>query len=203
MRILVFVLIVLAPVSAIAAAMYEIATGKQDPALYLLLAVIPGALVGALKELKDSGWLPPSRLRFMVDSTHTSVKSWMRKNGEDVQQITGIVVPVRIENSDSSRAIDILDVSVTSLDSHVVFHRPEIREVKIGSEQKWIYTIADGGWSELLNDGKQKMVESKKIMDYVIAVCEHGTTLDKYTIRITFRDNWKRNYSQVIVIDVT
>ena len=49
MRIFVIVLIFLAPISAIAAAIYEIVTGKQEPTLYLLLAVIPGAIAGALK----------------------------------------------------------------------------------------------------------------------------------------------------------
>lgn len=200
MRILVIILIFLAPISAIAAAVYEIIAGKQEPTLYLLLAVIPGAIAGALKELKDSGLLPPSRLVFKVDVDHTNVKRWARKNGEAIQQVAGIIIPIRIENSDSGKAIDILDISITSDDSQVKFYRPEIREVKIGSERKWIYTVADGGWSELFNDGKPKVIETKKIKDYVIAVCTYETTRDKYLVRISFRDNWKRSYSEYIIV---
>jgi hypothetical protein len=155
MRVLIIVLILLAPLSAISAAIYEIATGKQDPTLYLLLVAIPGAFIGALKELKDSGLLPPARLKFSVNSSG-KVKRWSRKNGETIQQVTGIVLAIRVENSDSSKVVDILDVSITPLDSEIVLHLPELREVKVGSETKWLYSIADGGWSELFNDGKQK-----------------------------------------------
>ena len=200
MRIFVIVLIFLAPISAIAAAIYEIVTGKQEPTLYLLLAVIPGAIAGALKELKDSGLLPPNRLVFKVDANHTNIKRWARKNGEAIQQVTGIIIPIRIENSDSGKAIDILDISITSDDSQIKFYRPEIREVKIGSERKWIYTIADGGWSELFNDDKPKVIEAKKIKDYAIAVCTYEMTRDKYLVRISFCDNWKRTYSEEIIV---
>lgn len=85
MRIFVIVLIFLAPISAITTAIYEIVAGKQEPTLYLLLAVIPGAIAGALKELKDSGLLPPNRLVFKVDANHTNIKRWARKNGEELQ----------------------------------------------------------------------------------------------------------------------
>lgn len=70
MRPLIIILILLAPLSAISAAIYEIATGKQDPTLYLLLVAIPGAFIGAIKELKDSGLLPPSRLKFSFSTGH-------------------------------------------------------------------------------------------------------------------------------------
>ncbi len=199
MRILIIVLILLAPLSAISAAIYEIATGKQDPTLYLLLVAIPGAFIGALKELKDSGLFPPSRLKFSVNSSD-KVKRWSRKNGETIQQVTGIVLAIRIENSDSSKAIDVLDVSITPLDSEIIFHRPELHEVKVGSEKKWLYSIADGGWSELFNDGKQKVIEAKKIKDYAIAVCEYDKIRDEYKMRVLFRDNWKRKYSKVVAI---
>lgn len=190
----------LAPLSAISAAIYEIATGKQDPTLYLLLVAIPGAFIGALKELKDSGLLPPSRLKFTVNSS-SKVKRWSRKNGETIQQVTGIVLAIRLENSDSSKAIDVLDVSVTPLDSEIAFHRPELHEVKVGSEKKWLYSIADGGWSELFNDGKQKVIEAKKIKDYTIAVCEYDKTHDEYKVRVSFRDNWKRSYAKVVTVE--
>jgi hypothetical protein len=202
MRVLIIVLILLAPLSAISAAIYEIATGKQDPTLYLLLVAIPGAFIGALKELKDSGLLPPARLKFSVDS-NSKVKRWSRKNGEIIQQVTSIVLAIRVENSDSSKAIDILDVSITPLDSGIVFHLPELREVKVGSEIKWLYSIADGAWSELFNDGKQKAIEPKKIKDYAITVCEYDKTHDEYKVRVSFRDNWKRNYTKVVTIKAT
>lgn len=202
MRVLIILLVLLAPLSAISAAIYEIANGKQDPTLYLLLVAIPGALIGALKELKDSGFLPPNRLKFEVNISHANIKQWLGINSknDDTQQITGIVIPIRIENSDPSRAIDILDISIEPVEKDVLFHLPEVHEVKIGSEKKWLYTIAGGGWSELFNDGKQKVIESKKIKDFVIAVCEHEKTLNQYAIRISFRDNWKRNYSKVVTI---
>ncbi|MCL4872177.1 MAG: hypothetical protein KJ063_24730 [Anaerolineae bacterium] len=200
MRILVVTLIFLAPISAIAAAIYEIVAGKQEPTLYLLLAVTPGAIAGALKELRDSGLLPPNRLEFKIDASHANIKKWSRKKGEAIQQITDIIIPIRIENSDSGKAIDILDISITSGDSQVKFFRPEMREVKIGSEQKWIYTIADGGWSELFNDGKPTVIEAKKTKEYVIAVCEYETARDKYPICISFCDNWKRSYSEEIMV---
>jgi len=200
MRPLIIILILLAPLSAISAAIYEIANGKQDPTLYLLLVAIPGAFIGALKELKDSGFLPPNRLKFTLNS-NGKVKRWSRKNGETIQQVTGIVLAIRIENSDTNKAIDILDVSITPLDSKIVFERPELREVKVGSEKKWLYWIADGGWSELFNDGKQKEIEAKKIKDYTIAVCEYDKTRDGYKVRVSFRDNWKRNYTKVVNIE--
>ncbi|NWG08686.1 MAG: hypothetical protein HXY35_18560 [Chloroflexi bacterium] len=200
MRVLIIILILLAPLSAISAAIYEIANGKQDPTLYLLLVAIPGAFIGALKELKDSGLLPPSRLKFSVNSSG-KVKRWSRKNGETIQQVTGIVLAIRIENSDSSKAIDVLDVSITPLDSEIVFHRPELHEVKVGSEKKWLYSIADGGWSELFNDGKQKVIEAKKIRDYAIAVCEYDKIRDEYKVRVSFRDNWKRSYTKVVTVE--
>ena len=65
----------------------------------------------------------------------------------------------------SNKAIDILDISITSDDSQIKFDRPEIREAKIGSERKWFYAVADGGWSELF-----------------------------------FGDNWKRSYSEEIMV---
>ncbi len=199
MRVLIIVLILLAPLCAISAAIYEIATGKQDPTLYLLLVAIPGAFIGALKELKDSGLLPPARLKFSVNSSG-KVKRWSRKNGKTIQQVTGIVLAIRVENSDSSKAVDILDVSITPLDSEIAFHLPELHEVKVGSETKWLYSIADGGWSELFNDGKQKAIEAKKTKDYAIAVCEYDKTRDEYKVRVSFRDNWKRSYAKVVTI---
>ena len=93
----VIVLIFLAPISAIAAAIYEIVTGKQEPTLYLLLAIIPGAMAGALKELKDSSLLPPNHLVFKVDANHTNIKRWARKYGEAIQQVASIIIPIRIE----------------------------------------------------------------------------------------------------------
>lgn len=201
MRVITIFLILLAPLSAIAAAIYEIFNGKQEPTLYLLLAVIPGAIVSALKELRDSGILPPGRLQFKIDVDHASIKRWSHKKGETTQQVTGIVIPIRIENSDPHRTIDILDISIIPNDSQVIFHLPEIREVKIGSERKWIYTIADGGWSELFNDGKQKEIEAKKIKDYVIAVCEYSTIRDKYVAQVSFRDSWKRKYSNTVTVN--
>lgn len=204
MRTLRVILILLAPLSTIAAAIYEIVTGKPEPALFLFLAVFPGALLGALKELKDSGLVPPNRLGFEVDTNHTNVKRWWRKTGEAVQLVTGIVIPIRISNNDSGKTIDILDVSVKPNESQVKFHLPEIREAKIGSERKWIYTIADGGWSELFNDGKQKVIEAKKIKDYVIVVCEYETIRDKYEVSIEFFDNWKRKYlSEPVTINAS
>lgn len=80
-------------------------------------------------------------------------------------RVTSIIILIGIENSDSGKTIDILDISITSGDSQVKFYRPAIREVKIGSERKWIYTVADGGWSELFNGGKAKVTEAKKITD--------------------------------------
>jgi len=200
MRVLIIILILLAPLSAISAAIYEIANGKQDPTLYLLLVAIPGAFIGALKELKDSGLLPPARLKFSVNSS-SKVKRWSRKNGETIQQVTGIVLAIRIENNDSNKAIDILDISITPLDSEIVFERPELREVKVVGEKKWLYLIADGGWSEIFNDGKQKEIEAKKIKDYTIIVCEYDKTRDEYKIRVSFRDNWKRNYTKVLTVE--
>ena len=203
MRILIVILILLAPVSAIAAAIYEIATGKQEPTLYLLLAVIPGAFIAALKEIKDSGLLPPNRLRFKVDIDHTNIKKWSQKKGETEQQVTSIVIPIRIENSDPNKKIDILDIAVVAVESQIVLHLPEMRETKIGSERKWIYTVAGGGWGELFNDGKQKAIEAKKIQDYVIAVNEYETSRDRYVIRVSFRDNWKRKYSKVVTVSIS
>lgn len=195
MRTLRVILILIAPLSAIAAGIYEMTTGKQEPVLYLVLAVVPGALLAAYKELKDSGLLHPNRLSLEVCTNHTNVKRWWRKTGEAVQLVTGIVIPIRISNSDPDKTIDILDVSVKPNEPQVTFHLPEIREAKIGSERKWVYTIADGGWSELFNDGEQKVIEANKIKDYVIAVCEYETIRDKYEVSIKFRDNWRRKYS--------
>jgi hypothetical protein len=158
------------------------------------------AIADALKELRDSGLLPPNRLKFKIDANHANIKKWPRKKGEAIQKITGIIIPIRIENSDSGKAIDVLDISITSRDSQVKFFRPEMRVVKIGSEQKWIYIIANGGWSELFNDGKPKVIEAKKTKEYVIAVCEYEMARDKYPIRISFRDNWKRSYSEEIMV---
>lgn len=200
MRVLIIILILLAPLGAISAAIYEIANGKQDPTLYLLLVAIPGAFIGALKELKDSGLLPPARLKFSVNPS-SKVKRWSRKNGETIQQVTSIILAIRIENNDSNKAIDILDISITPLDSEIVFERPELREVKVGSEKKWLYWIADGGWSEIFNDGKQRVIEAKKIKDYAIIVCENDKTRDEYKIRVSFRDNWKRNYTKVVTVE--
>lgn len=52
----------------------------------------------------------------------------------------------------------------------------------------------------MFNDGKPKVIEAKKIKDYVIAVCTYETARDKYLVRISFRDNWKRSYSEEIIV---
>ena len=202
-RIVVIVLILLAPLSAIAAAAYEIVTGKNEPTLYLLLAVIPGALLAALKDLKESGLLPPERLKFEVNTGQAYVKRWERvmPGGDATQPVTDIVIPVRVENGDPGRAVDILDVRVTPTGPGVHLVVPEQREVKIGAEPKWLFTIGDGGWEELFNDGRQKTVEATKIKDYVIGLREYDSTHDRYTVQLSFFDNWKRQYSIDLTVD--
>lgn len=200
-RVVVIVLILLAPLTAIAAAIYEIAIGKNEPTLYLLLVAIPGALLAALKELKDSGVLPPSRLTVEVNKI-AQAKRWKQAiPGSDATRlVTDIVIPIRIQNNDTTRAIDLLDVSVIPKDSAIRLQTPAMREVKIGSEKKWIYTLGDGGWSELFNDGRQKTIEATKINDYVIGLREYDTAHIHYAVQILFRDNWKRRYSADVTI---
>jgi hypothetical protein len=52
----------------------------------------------------------------------------------------------------------------------------------------------------LFNDGKPKVIAARNIKDYVIAICEYETTRDKYTVHISFGDNWKRSYSEEIIV---
>lgn len=200
-RVVVIVLILLAPLTAIAAAIYEIAIGKNEPTLYLLLVAIPGALLAALKELKDSGVLPPSRLTVEVNKI-AQAKRWEQAiPGSDATcLVTDIVIPIRIQNNDATQAIDLLDVNVIPKDSAIRLQTPAMREVKIGSEKKWIYTLGDGGWSELFNDGRQKTIEATKINDYVIGLREYDTAHTPYAVQILFRDNWKRRYSADVTI---
>jgi hypothetical protein len=202
-RIVVIVLILLAPLSAVAAAVYEIVAGKNDPTLYLLLAVIPGALLAGLKELKESGLLPPERLKFEVNAGQAYIKRWERAvpGGDATQLVTDIVLPMRVENGDPSRAVDILDVAVTPTGAGIHLVVPEQREVKIGGETKWLFTLGDAGWEELFNDGRQKTVEAAKIKDYVIGLREYDSTHDRYPAQLSFIDNWKRHYSIDLTVD--
>lgn len=201
-RIIIIALILFAPLGVISAAIYEMKTGKSRPTLYLLLVAIPGAFLAALKELKDSGLLPPSRLGVEVDTSKASIRKWQQglAGGDASRQITDIIVPLRVENTDPNKAIDILDVSIVSQEAGAQLRLPEMREIKVGSEKKWVYPFNSGAYSELFNDSEQKTIEPAKIKDFVIGVCEYGVTRDEYRILITFKDNWKRSYSKDVVI---
>jgi hypothetical protein len=201
-RIIIIALILFAPLGVISAAIYEMKTGKSRPTLYLLLAAIPGAFLAALKELKESGLLPPSRLGFEVDTSKASISKWQQglAGSDAVRQVTDVIIPLRIENTDPNKAIDILDVSIVPQEAGGQLQLPEMREIKVGSEKKWIYPFNSGAYSELFNDSKQKTIEPTKIKDFVIGVCEYGVTRDEYRILITFKDNWRRVYSKALII---
>ncbi len=117
---MVLILILLALLTTIAAAIYEIATGKNEPILYLLLGAIPGVLLVALKKLKDHGILPPSRLTVEVNQI-AQEKRWEQAipGNNAMHPITDIVRPLSIQNSDSTRDIDILDVNVIPNDTDI------------------------------------------------------------------------------------
>ena len=72
MRIFVTVLIFLAPISAIAAAIYEIVTRKQEPTLFLLLAVIPGDC--RRSQIRLSTFLTFQSLQMILKSNLTALK---------------------------------------------------------------------------------------------------------------------------------
>jgi hypothetical protein len=54
-------LILLMPFAVVSGALYEILAGKDSPIVYVLIVVLPGAILAALRELKD--FLPPSKLK--------------------------------------------------------------------------------------------------------------------------------------------
>lgn len=137
-----------------------------------------------------------------MDTSKVSIRKWQQglAGGDAVRQVTDIVVTLRIENTDPNKAIDIMDVSIVPQEAGIQLQLPEMREIKVGSEKKWVYPFNAGAYSELFNDGNQKSIEPGKIKDFVIGICEYETTLDEYSIQITFKDNWKRVYSKGVII---
>ena len=199
-RITIIAVVLSAPLSIVAAAIYEITTGKSRPTLYLLLIAIPGALLAGLKEFKE--FLPPARLEFDVNADEGSITKWQQGilAGNATRQVTDVLLPIRVKNADTNKAIDILDVAIISKDAALNLQIPAMQEVNIGSERQWVYLFNKAGYPELFNDGKQKTIEATRIRDFWVGVCEYETTHDEYTVQITFRDNWKRPYSKDVTI---
>ena len=199
-RIILIVLVLLVPLSTILAAVYELVTGKNKPTLYLLLVAIPGALIAALKSLKELGLLLPSKISFEVYENRAKTHSWLKgfMDSDATQNVTDIIIPIRISNKDSEKAVDILDVNVVSTEAGINLDLPEMQEISVGSQKQWAFTLGNSAFPELFNDGKVKTIEPTKIEDYVIGLREYGQSHERYALRIEFSDNFGRKYSKEV-----
>lgn len=191
-------LVFLTPLAIVFGAIYEIFTNRKEAALYLIFIALPGAVVAALDQLKRV--LPPDRLR-IDDRNHAYAlrgEKPIRPGSSVSRQVTDIVIPIRLLNIDSERAIDVLDITTEPLDEGIEFSIPEMEEVLLGNQVQHRYIVADECFSELFNDGTTKTIEAMKIKDYVICLREYHRHHSSYRIRLTFRDNFGREYSKDI-----
>ncbi|HRA39901.1 MAG TPA: hypothetical protein PK108_05030 [Pyrinomonadaceae bacterium] len=195
-------LVVLVPVCTIYVVAYQFISGKSDPTIFIVLAAIPGALVAGWKSLKELGVLRPRMLELTVISDKVKTISWTRGVfGTNItQRVVDIVIPIRINNRDVEKAVDILDIEVRSTNLEVM-NAPEMQEVSLGSEKKWVYPMGSGtAYSELFNDGVPKTLEAAKIKDYIVGIREVGEPRNRSSVNISFRDNFGREYSADVLI---
>lgn len=199
-RHLMIILIVLSPLAALAAGIYEMVTDKDKPLLYLLLAVIPGAFIAAVKELRESDLFPPELLVAKFEGEET-VKQWTRNFTAGSEELVDLDVPIRIGNNDPSKEVTIRDVQVVCKDPAVELRLPGGIEV-LGKGKGFMWQVCDNAYPELFNDGNQKTIEARQVRDYHIGVQHSGYSKNRYELAVSFTDNWNRQYMLEKIIQI-
>lgn len=195
-------MVILVPICTVSVVAYQLISGKSEATVFIVGAAIPGALVAGWKSLKELGILRPRMLELAINSDKVKTTSWTRGvlGTNLTQQVIDVVIPIRIKNRDFEKSVDILDIQVLSTDLELM-NAPEMQEVSLGSEKKWVYPMGGGvAFSEMLNDGIPKTLEAAKVKDYIVGIREVGEPRNRSSLSISFRDNFGREYSAEVLI---
>lgn len=204
-------LVFLTPLAAVLGVIYQLIIGKDISSIIILIGILPGAIISALKELKSS--LPPDKLIVEIDKKLCIVTDSTREeelyeaprqidlgDGETISQnqlgfyrprLTGkkrlvgwsfISIPIRIKNRDFDKKILVQDIKID-----VEEDIKQIQDKKNSNEL-------------LFNNGENKIIEPTSRKDFMVEIRHENKPLTKYNFSIAFSDNYERTYEKRITL---